>query len=158
MENHKFVFICGLHKSGTSVFEKTLAEHPDIFMCRGKPRRFTLTTDNYFFMGHPKCSFNKIEDVHFIEDRQVRPSQLIDLDGDGCREFITLSQRLNLNSLMDYFLRGRVVVDFAVRRINKNGIYESKPYCIKKLSIKVETEEGSPAAASGGLLRRPRRP
>jgi hypothetical protein len=30
MENHKFVFICGLHKSGTSVFAKTLAEHPQI--------------------------------------------------------------------------------------------------------------------------------
>lgn len=30
MQEHKFVFICGLHGSGTSIFFRVLREHPDI--------------------------------------------------------------------------------------------------------------------------------
>ena len=30
MTDHKFVFICGLHRSGTSIFFRALREHPDV--------------------------------------------------------------------------------------------------------------------------------
>ena len=30
MENHKFIFICGLHRSGTSLLFRSLREHPEI--------------------------------------------------------------------------------------------------------------------------------
>jgi len=40
MENHKFIFICGLHKSGTSMLHSILREHPQIsgFKNTGVPR------------------------------------------------------------------------------------------------------------------------
>jgi hypothetical protein len=30
MENHRFVFVCGLHRSGTSILFKSLRDHPDV--------------------------------------------------------------------------------------------------------------------------------
>lgn len=30
MENHRFIFVCGLHRSGTSILFKSLRDHPDI--------------------------------------------------------------------------------------------------------------------------------
>lgn len=30
MENHKFIFICGLHRSGTSILFRSLRDHPEI--------------------------------------------------------------------------------------------------------------------------------
>ena len=38
--NHKFVFLCGLHRSGTTLVAKTLAQHPDIsgFHNTGAPK------------------------------------------------------------------------------------------------------------------------
>lgn len=40
MENHKFVFICGLHKSGTSLLHRILRQHPSIsgFSNTGVPK------------------------------------------------------------------------------------------------------------------------
>jgi len=30
MQNHRFVFVCGLHRSGTSILFKSLRDHPDV--------------------------------------------------------------------------------------------------------------------------------
>jgi len=37
MKNHRFVFVCGLHRSGTSILFKTLREHPEISGFRDTP-------------------------------------------------------------------------------------------------------------------------
>ena len=30
MQNHRFIFVCGLHRSGTSILFKSLRDHPEV--------------------------------------------------------------------------------------------------------------------------------
>ena len=72
MPRHKFVFICGLHRSGTSVFFRTLREHPEIsgFKNTGVPadegqHLQSVYPAAWVFGGPGKFGFNT--QAHLIE-------------------------------------------------------------------------------------------
>jgi len=121
---------------------------PDVFVMRGVARKVSLNIDNLFFRGRPGPSYPAREDRALSHERQIIPPWVMDLDGDRRKEFVTFSQRLNLNSVVDYFLRDRVAVDVAVHTIQE-GVYGQEPAAVRKVFLTVEEEEGRPGAAAG---------
>jgi len=121
---------------------------PDAFVMRGVPRKVTFNLDYLFFRGQPGLVFEPREDRSFARERQIIPPWILDLDGDGKKEFFTFSQRLSLNSVIDYFVRNRVAVDVGVHP-NRDGDFIEEPVVVRKVFLKLEEEEGTPGAADG---------
>jgi hypothetical protein len=121
---------------------------PDVFVMRGVPRKVTFNIDNLFFRGKPGLAFGSREDLVLSHERQIIPPWIMDLDGDGRKEFVTFSQRLSLNSVIDYFVRDRVAVDVSAHP-NRGGVFSKDPVVVRKVFLKVEEEEGSPGAVAG---------
>jgi len=121
---------------------------PDALVMRGVQRKVTYTVDSLFYRGGPGLAFRPREELSFHQDRQIIPPWILDLTGDGRKEFVTFTQRLSLNSVVDYFVRNRVTVDVSVHA-NRDGDFGTEPVLVRKVSLKLEEEEGSPGAVDG---------
>ena len=76
MNNHKYIFVIGLHKSGTSIFANLLKEHPEIsgFHDTGFPEDEGQFLQTVFpaakvYGGPGKFGFNKV--MHYTENSSV---------------------------------------------------------------------------------------
>jgi hypothetical protein len=121
---------------------------PDVWILRGVQRKVTLNIDNAFFRGRPGLAFDPRADLPLPRERQIIPPWILDLDGDGKKEFVTFSQRLSLDSVIDYFVRDRVAVDVSVYP-NQDGTFGGEPVAVRRVFLKVEEEEGRPGASEG---------
>ncbi len=120
---------------------------PDILIMRGTPKKITTAVEHFFFKGRPGLSFGKKEDLYIFQERQIKPPLSVDLNGNDNKELITFSQRFSLNTIVDLFIRNRVVVDIAVYCI-QDGLYGKRPSSLRKVALKLE-EEGRPCSAFG---------
>ena len=122
--------------------------NPDIVVHRVFSRKVSLDIDSLFFRGKPGLTFGSKEDFKLSGEREIILPRFMDLEDAGARDFVTFSQRLSLNAIMDYFIRNRVTVDVAIHP-NRKGEFSKSPDVVRKVSLKLDEDEGRPAAASG---------
>lgn len=122
--------------------------HPDAVVMRAEEKQVAVRVQAYFFLGGPGLTFRNEPDRYLEQGNQVVPAGLLDLNGNGKREFVTFTQRFNLNTLIDYFFRGRIAVEVSIYTI-QDRIYGSEPTLSSKFHLKYEEEEGWPTGTDG---------
>ncbi|WP_121971331.1 sulfotransferase [Leptolyngbya sp. BC1307] len=145
-ENHQFVFVCGLHRSGTSLLFKCIGEHPDIsrFKDTGVPEDEGQHLQSVFkpastYGGWGKFGFNKnaylTEASSLVCDRNkarlfsewqkfwdLEKTLLLEKSPPNLIRMRFL-QAMFPNSYFIVLKRHPIAVSYATQKVNKKSIY-----------------------------------